>query len=84
MNTRIHIIQTHIDGGQPRIETVTTSYDHAEKKFNDLVSNFLATYKTAKMIQHGDERTEIVIQHPNRRLFVDWVKGNAAVNINIK
>jgi len=84
MNTRIHVIQTHTDNSAPRIEQVTTDYDDAEKKFNDLVENYLATYKTATLIQHGDNRSEIVVKHPDRSLFVDWIKCGARVNVTIK
>ena len=85
MNTRIHVIQTHVgDNNPPRIDTVTTDYDHAEKRFNALVENYFATYKTAQIITHGDNRSEIVVKHPDRSLFVDWLKCNSRVTFSIK
>lgn len=85
MNTRIHVIQTHVGDNQPpRIHTVTTDYDYAEKSFNDLVENYLATYKTAQLKQHGDSRSEICVKHPDRSLFVDWLKCNSRVTFDIK
>ncbi len=84
MNARIHVIQTHTDNGAPQVCLVTNDYDHAEKMFNKLVDNFIATYKTAIVKNHGPERTEIIVKHPARCLFVDWLKCSAAVSVSIK
>ncbi len=84
MNTRIHVIQTHTDNSPPRIETVTTDYDHASKTFQALIKNYLANYKTATVKHWGDQRTEIIVKHPDRSLFVDWVRCNSMVTFSIK
>jgi len=83
MNTQIHVITTFCDNGTPSIYLVTTDYDAAEETFNTLVDNFIATYKTAIVKKHGDCRTEIIVKHPARCLFVDWLKGNAKIHVTI-
>ncbi len=84
MKMQLHVIQTHCDDGPPQVYLITTDYDHAEKTFCQLVSNFIATYKTAIVKKHGECRTEIVVKHPDRRLFVDWLKHAPTIGVNIK
>jgi len=83
MNMQIHVITTHCDSGAPSIYLVTTEYDEAEETYNTLVDNFIATYKTAIVKKHGPDRTEIIVKHPARCLFVDWLKGNAKIHVTI-
>ena len=84
MKMQFHVIQTHCDHGAPSIYLVTTNYDHAEETFNKLIDNYVNTYKTAIVKQHGPDRTEIIVKHPARHLFVDWLKASATIGITIK